>query len=164
MTDEFDEPMPEPEGRPSLDTTLLNAARVFAHRSTCQRLRVGAVLAVDSRIVSTGYNGVASGLPHCQHSDDDGQCLKAVHAEANVIAFAARNGISTEGSTLYVTHSPCLDCAKLLINAGVERVVYAEQYRSAAGLVLLERVGVPVWPTSPPWPVDTAEIRRVLGR
>ena|SRR5690625_2158094 len=130
--------------RPSLDTTLLNAARVFARRSTCPRLHVGAVLAVDSRIVSTGYNGVASGLPHCRHSDDEAQCLDAVHAEANVIAFAARNGIGTAGSTLYVTHSPCLDCAKLLINAGVERVVYAEQYRSAAGLILLERVGVPV--------------------
>lgn len=128
--------------RPSLDTTLLNAASVFAQRSTCQRLQVGAVLAVDSRIVSTGYNGVASGLPHCEHGPESGQCLEAVHAEANVLAFAARHGISTAGSTLYVTHSPCLDCAKLLINAGVERVVYAERYRSAAGLTLLERVGI----------------------
>lgn len=128
--------------RPSLDDTLLDAARVFSRRSTCSRLNVGAVLAVDSRIVSTGYNGSAAGLPHCVHGAAGEPCTQAVHAEANAVAFAARHGISTAGSTLYVTHSPCLDCAKLLVNAGVERVVYGQLYRAEAGIDLLERVGI----------------------
>lgn len=128
--------------RPTIHQVLLEAAETFAQRSTCSRLNVGAVIAKDSRIISTGYNGVPAGLPHCEHDGTEESCGKAVHAEANAIAFAARNGISTEGATLYVTHSPCLDCAKLIINAGISTVYYRTPYRTQDGIELLSKVGI----------------------
>jgi len=128
--------------RPSLDDVLLSVARVWSRRSTCSLLSVGAVLAVDSRTISTGYNGTAAGMPHCQHEPEDTRCPEAVHAEANAIAFAARHGIATSGAAAYVTHAPCVDCANLLINAGISRVVYGEHYKSTGGLVLLEEAGI----------------------
>jgi len=130
--------------RPTRDQALMAVARIMAARSTCNRRQVGAVLAVDGRILSTGYAGAPSGLPHCSPSvcDLTTPCTRTVHAEANAIAFAARNGIRMEGATLYTTLSPCIDCAKLLINSGVKKVVYAEQYRTTDGLDLLRSVGV----------------------
>lgn len=121
--------------------------KVLAQRSTCGHKRVGAVLAQDNRIISTGYNGPPKGSPHC---DDVGckvenrACIRTVHAEANVIAFAARHGIATEGSTLYTTASPCFTCAKLLINAGIAEVYYIEEYRLKDGVKALIESGVKV--------------------
>lgn len=129
--------------RPSIHVVLLQTAEVMAQRATCSRLSVGAVLARDTRIVATGYNGAPAGMTHCTHSDDE-SCGVSVHAEANAIAFAARYGVSTAGSTLYVTHAPCRDCSKLVINAGVSQVYYGRRYRDDSGLDLLAAAGVSI--------------------
>lgn len=122
-------------------------AVLWSMRSTCQRLRVGAVLAKDGRTISTGYNGAPSRLPHCNEDNckSQPQCKRTVHAEMNAILFAARYGISTEGAELYTTHSPCIDCAKAIINAGIKKVYYVEEYRSRDGIELLELAGIEVY-------------------
>lgn len=130
-------------GRPSAERALLDMAVVAATRSTCSRLHVGAVLARDGRVLSTGYNGAPARRPHCVHRDDR-PCRAAVHAETNAVAFAARHGVTVEGATLYLTHSPCLGCAGLLINSGVVEVVYLEHYRSDDGIRELTAAGVTV--------------------
>lgn len=124
--------------RPSRVDTLLRVAAVIAERSTCNRLNVGAVVARDGRILTTGYNGPPSGMDHCEHEEFEVQCNLAVHAEANAIAFAARYGMSTDGAELFVTHAPCHNCAKLIINAGILRVYYSIEYRLTHGTDLLE--------------------------
>lgn len=136
--------------RKSLDAVLIESAHVWSQRSTCSRLHVGCVIACDSRIVSTGYNGAPSGLRHCEHQQPPadssaGGCSVSVHAEANAIAFAARRGLAVEGATLYSTHQPCLGCAQLIVNAGIARVVYQNPYRLQDGLILLSEVGVDVF-------------------
>jgi dCMP deaminase len=133
--------------RPTRDELLVHMAHALAQRSTCPRLNVGAIIARQGRMVTSGYNGPPSGLPHCVHFENlDGQedtgCRAAVHAEANAIAFAARYGSATEGAELFVTHSPCVSCAQLIVQAGIVRVVYSQEYRSLDGLDLLERAGV----------------------
>jgi len=130
----------------SRDELLGNIAKLVARRSTCLRSSVGAVLAREGRIVSMGYNGAPAGMEHCEPETcgPDGGCTRTVHAEANAIAFAAKTGIETDGSTLYTTHSPCNDCAKLLINAGIKRVIYWEKYRDPAPVNLLMAAGVAV--------------------
>lgn len=97
----------------------------------------------DNRILSPGYNGTASGLPHCNHSDNK-PCHKSVHAEANAIVFAARHGIKTLDSTLYCTHAPCDSCAGLIINAGIKIVKYLNPYRNDNGLYSLTAAGIKV--------------------
>jgi len=129
--------------RPALDEYLLSLAGVVATRSTCCRLSVGAVLARDGRILSTGYNGAPAGLAHCTH-ELDRPCPDTVHAEANALVFAARHGVMVAGGTLYATHSPCLACSGLLLNGGVTRVVYRDDYRSRAGIDRLAEGGVTV--------------------
>lgn len=132
--------------RPDIDEVLLSVATVLSQRSTCSRLSVGAVLAREGRVLSTGYNGAPSGMPHCKHpqvSTED-HCRTAVHAESNTIVFAAKYGVRADGSTLYITHSPCKTCAFLIINAGVVRVVYGVKYGYGEGLDLLRRAGVAV--------------------
>lgn len=136
--------------RPSRLDMLMEIAYVVSKRSTCNRLHVGAVLAKDGRILSIGYNGPVSGAPHCDHQMPetrlltvmsehiDQGCQKAVHAEANAIAFAAKEGICIGASTLFVTHQPCLKCAQLIINAGIVMVTYDQPYRLIDGLVLLQ--------------------------
>lgn len=119
----------------------METAALWARRGTCSRLQVGAVLSRNGRIIATGYNGNASGLDHCNHTEDS-PCETAVHAEENVLYFAARHGLSTEGSTLYVTHNPCYRCARGLVNAGVRDVVFSQMYRDASGLHLLVESGV----------------------
>lgn len=128
----------------SRDELLGNIAQLVAKRSTCLRGSVGAVLAFDGRIVSMGYNGAPAGMPHCDETncEQPGGCKRTVHAEANTIAFAAKSGIATQGATMYCTHSPCNDCAKLIINAGIVRVMYWEEYRDPHPLLLLEQAGV----------------------
>jgi dCMP deaminase len=117
--------------RPSWDEYFLDIAFSVAERSTCDRAHVGAVLVRDKRILATGYNGSPMGLPHCDevgHLMVDGHCVRTLHAEQNAIIQAALHGISSEGATAYVTHQPCLTCAKMLINAGIRRVVYSGNY------------------------------------
>jgi dCMP deaminase len=141
--------------RPDHHTVLMDYARNASRRSTCSRLHVGAVLTADTRLISTGYNGAPSGMPHCDHTCTcpgdgpnhwtgcpTGPCEISVHAEANAIAFAARYGVRTAGTDMYVTHQPCLSCAKLIINAGIKEVHYAAPYRDDSGIQLLMAAGV----------------------
>lgn len=129
----------------------MQTARAFAERSTCSRAHVGAVFSRDGRILATGYNGTPSGQPHCDHSQNadslyvgkDG-CQDAVHAEANGIVWAARNGVALEHCEVHTTLSPCVACSQLMINAGVFRVVYFEQYRNPRGISLLMNSGISV--------------------
>ena len=130
--------------RPTRDETAMETAKVFAKRSTCSRASVGAVITVANRVVATGYNGAPAGMPHCDHTIESEPCRNAVHAEANAVAFAARHGAKLEGGTLYTTMVPCLACAQLLINAGIQRVVAAQPYRDRAGLELLSLAGLQV--------------------
>lgn len=128
------------------DEMLMEIARIVARRSTCNRAQVGAVVAQDGRIVSTGYAGAPSGLPHCspETCNTSAPCTRTVHAEAGAISYAARSGIRLEGATLYCTHCPCLDCAKLIINTGIKRIIYDQAYRKTEGLELLRTVGIVV--------------------
>lgn len=137
--------MPEinPRTRPSRDEVMMQVAQTIALRSTCGRLQVGAVITRDGRILSTGYNGVPARLPHCQH-DLDEPCSRAVHAEANAIAFAARHGIGTEEADMFTTHDPCLNCAMLIINSGIRTVRTAVRYRDQSGIELLKDARVRV--------------------
>jgi len=111
---------------------FMKIAEQVATRSTCDRKHVGAVIVRDKTILSTGYNGSLRGAPHCDdagHDMDSGHCVRTVHAEANAVAQAAKNGVRLEGSEIYVTASPCLTCFKLVANSGVRVVYYKEFYR-----------------------------------
>lgn len=125
---------------------LLEVAQVIAKRSTCSRRAVGAVLSREGRILSTGYNGAPAGMDHCDHTIDDDPaitCPYVIHAEANAILFAAKHGVATEGADLYTTLTPCDNCAKMIINAGILRVLALERYpRSSAGVALLTKAGI----------------------
>lgn len=139
---ESGEEVPNLVERPPRDEWLMEIAHVVAQRSTCQRNQVGAVIALDGRILSIGYNGAPAGLPHCDHSSDPADasgCTNAVHAESNAIGFAAKYGVRIEGSTLYSSLTPCLPCAQLIINSGIKRVVANGSYRDPSGLHLLIR-------------------------
>ena len=140
-------------GRPSWDEYFLEMARVIASRSTCLRRSVGALLARDRRILSSGYNGAPSNLPHCEEvgclreqlgiaSGERQELCRGLHAEQNAVIQGALHGVNVRGSTLYCTTQPCVICAKMLINAGVERVVYQGDYADRLSLELLEQAGV----------------------
>ena len=120
----------------------MRMARIWAENSYCTRRQVGALLVKDKMIISDGYNGTPSGFPnHCE--DENNTSLPYVlHAEANAITKIARSNNSSEGATLYVTASPCIDCAKLIIQSGIRRVVYGENYRLDDGIRLLQRAGI----------------------
>lgn len=124
--------MPSKVERPSRDRTLMEVARVFSKRSTC-KVKVGAVLVKEGRVISTGYNGSPPGQPHCVDEgcilDNTHRCTRTIHAEINVILMAARYGIPTVGTTLYCTTAPCPNCSKLLTNSGIVKVVYEKVYR-----------------------------------
>ena len=110
----------------------MDIARQVATRATCDRKHVGAVVVRDRTILSTGYNGSIRGMPHCDevgHMMESGHCVATVHAEANAILQAAKNGVRIEGATLYTTASPCWPCFKLIANSGCVRIVYGEFYR-----------------------------------
>lgn len=125
--------------RISRDAMLMEIVNTVARRSTCERLHVGALIAKEGRIISIGYNGAPSGLPHCGEPfcDVSQPCTRTLHAESNAIAYAARVGIPTEGCSLYATDAPCVPCAKLIISAGIVEVVYERIYRDDGGLRLL---------------------------
>ena len=114
------------------DEYFMGLATHAAARSSCDRAKVGAVLVIDRHVIATGYNGSVAGLPHCDdigHLMVDGSCVSTVHAEQNALAQAAMHGAATKGATLYVTHKPCIVCTKLILNAGIVRIVYLEIYR-----------------------------------
>jgi dCMP deaminase len=131
--------------RLSRDTMLMDMAAVVARRGTCSRLSVGVVLSKDGRVVSMGYNGAPAGMPHCIHTMDETEgCKNAEHAERNAIAFSARHGVALEGTEMHVTHMPCLDCARSVINAGIIRVSFLKGYRITDGVDLLRAAGIEV--------------------
>lgn len=130
--------------RPTREECLLDTARIWARRSTCTRLAVGAVIAIESRIIVQGYNGPPSGMPHCDHTTDSNPCEDSCHAEKNAIDFCAKHGLATANTSLYVTHAPCRTCAKSIINAGIVQVVYDKDFRDMSGVELLISSGVEV--------------------
>ena len=119
--------------RKSWDTYFMQITEIVASRSTCDRAVVGCVLVnKDHRIVSTGYNGSVAGNPHCDdvgHTMRDGHCIATIHAEMNALLYCAKEGIPTKDTICYVTHFPCLNCTKALIQAGIREVVYKNAYR-----------------------------------
>ncbi|MFH2062790.1 MAG: cytidine/deoxycytidylate deaminase family protein [bacterium] len=122
--------------RPSWNDYFMSIAKIVATRSTCDRLRAGAVLVKNKRIISTGYNGAPPGLPHCDgeegHKMEEGHCIRTIHAEENCILQAALlGGISTAGSTIYATYSPCYHCFKKLTMGGVKKIVVGQIYRDS---------------------------------
>lgn len=126
-----------------LDLRYLRMARIWAENSYCKRRQVGALVVKDKMIISDGYNGTPSGFENiCEENDITKPYV--LHAEANAITKLARSSNNSDGSTLYVTASPCIECAKLIIQAGIKRVVYAEKYRLNDGIQLIERAGIKV--------------------
>ena len=137
--------MPEPRTRVSWDDYFMNIAREVSTRSTCDRKFVGAVIVRDKCILATGYNGSIRGLPHCDeegHLMEEGHCVRTVHAEANAIVQAARNGVRIDGSAIYVTASPCWGCFRLIANGGIARVVFGEFYRDPKIFDVAQRLGI----------------------
>ena len=127
-----------------LDQRYLRMASIWAENSYCVRRKVGALLVKDQMIISDGYNGTPSGFEnHCE--DESGKTKSYVlHAEANAITKVAKSNNSSEAATLYVTTSPCMECSKLIIQAGITRIVYDERYRNTEGLAILERAGIEI--------------------
>lgn len=155
--------------RPSRENILMSSAYLWATRSTCDRLHVGAVVHREGRILVQGYNGAPAGMKHCDHTcncylmlsrggrpyspellghgpqcPSQQPCTRAVHAEQNAISFAARWGVGLEGAEMSVTHQPCLSCAMSIVNAGIKSVAYVEPYRLIDGLSLLLDAGIEV--------------------
>lgn len=152
--------------RSTREMRLMKHAYIEQEQSTCDRNHVGCVIARDRRIIATGYNGAPAGMAHCEHPSvptfqavtpygvpeplnpyewpplREKGCKVSVHAEANALAFAARHGMATDGTDLYTTLSPCYECAKLIINAGISRVIFDRNYRDRTGLELLAAGGV----------------------
>lgn len=128
----------------ALDSRYIRMAKIWAENSYCKRRQVGALLVKNNTIISDGYNGTPAGFKNvCE--DEDGHTLPYVlHAEANAITKIARSGNSSEGATLYVTTSPCIECSKLIIQAGIARVVFSEYYRLSDGIDLLREAGIKV--------------------
>ncbi len=132
-------------GRVGWHTYFMNIARQAATRSTCDRKHVGAVIVRDKTILSTGYNGSIRGMPHCDdvgHLMEGGHCVATVHAEANAIIQAAKNGVRIEGAEIYTTASPCWDCFKLVVNAGIRTVYYGEFYRDERSIQVARQLGI----------------------
>ena len=125
-----------------LDKRYLRMARIWAENSYCQRRKVGALLVKDQMIISDGYNGTPAGFENICEDEAGTTKPYVLHAEANAITKIARSGNSSQGSTLYITASPCLECSKLIIQAGIKRVVFNDLYRITDGLNVLNRAGV----------------------
>lgn len=127
-----------------LDRRYLRMAHIWAENSYCTRRKVGALIVKDKMIISDGYNGTPSGFENVCELDDGTTKPYVLHAEANAITKIAKSGNNSDGATLYVTASPCLECSKLIIQSGIRRVVYSENYRLTDGIDLLRRAGVEV--------------------
>ncbi len=127
-----------------LDKRYIRMANIWAENSYCQRRQVGALIVKDKMIISDGYNGTPSGFENICEDENNLTKPYVLHAEANAITKIARSGNSSEGATMYVTAAPCIECAKLIIQAGIRRVVYSEKYRLEDGLNLLKRAKIEV--------------------
>jgi dCMP deaminase len=127
-----------------LDKRYLRMASIWAENSYCVRRQVGALLVKDKMIISDGYNGTPSGFENICEDDNNTTKPYVLHAEANAITKVAKSGNSSENATLYITASPCIECAKLIIQAGIVRVVYSEEYHSSEGVQLLKRAGIEI--------------------
>ena len=127
-----------------LDYRYLRMARIWAENSYCRRRQVGALVVKDKMIISDGYNGTPSGFENICEDESGTTFPYVLHAEANAITKLARSSNNSDGATLYVTASPCIECSKLIIQAGIRRVVYAEKYRLTDGVDLLEKAGIKV--------------------
>ena len=131
------------------DEYFMNIAREVSTRSTCDRKFVGAVIVRDKTILSTGYNGSIRKMPHCSevgHLMDHGHCVATIHAEANAIIQAAKNGVRIDGGTIYTTASPCWNCFKLIANGGIHRICYGEFYRDERVFPIAKRLGIELVP------------------
>lgn len=139
--------------RKNIDEYFMAIANVVKTRSTCLRKQVGAVLVKNNQIISTGYNGSPSKTEHCETkgclrqqlnipSGKRHEICRGAHAEQNAIAQAARNGVSTEGSVIYITHSPCSMCAKIIINSGITKIIFNDDYPDDLGKQLLSEAGI----------------------
>ena len=126
----------------TLDRRYLRMARIWSENSYCERRKVGALIVKDKMIISDGYNGTPSGFPNVCESSEGYTLPYVLHSEANAITKVARSNNSSDGSTLYVTASPCMECSKLIIQSGIKRVVYSELYRITDGLDLLNKAGI----------------------
>ena len=127
------------------NTYFMNIARQASSRSTCDRKHVGAVIVRDKTILSTGYNGSIRGMPHCDdvgHLIENDHCVATVHAEANAIIHAAKNGVRIDGAEIYTTASPCWSCFKLIANAGIRTVYYGEFYRDPRSIEVANQLGI----------------------
>ncbi len=135
---------PYGEKQPDFDKRYLEMARIWSKNSYCKRRQVGALIVKDKMIISDGFNGTPSGFENiCE--DEQGKTKPYVlHAEANAITKVAKSNNSSDKSTLYVTSAPCIECSKLIIQAGIKRVVYSDDYRATEGLELLERAGIEI--------------------
>ena len=125
-----------------IDKRYLRMARIWAENSYCTRRKVGALIVKDRMIISDGYNGTPSGFENVCELEDGTTKSYVLHAEANAITKIAKSGNNSDGATLYVTMSPCIECAKLIIQSGIKRVVYCEKYRVDDGIKLLDRAGI----------------------
>ena len=134
--------MEQGEKQALLDRRYLRMARIWAENSYCMRRKVGAIIVKDSMIISDGYNGTPSGFENVCEDEEGHTKAYVLHAEANAITKVARSNNSSDGATLYVTASPCVECAKLIIQAGIHRVVFNELYRICDGIDLLNRAGI----------------------
>lgn len=126
-------------------TYFMNIARQAATRSTCDRKQVGAVIVRDRTILSTGYNGSIRGLPHCDdvgHDMENDHCVATIHAEANAIIQAAKNGVNIDGTEIYTTASPCWTCFKLIANCGIRRIYFGEFYRDEKSIRIAGKIGL----------------------
>jgi dCMP deaminase len=133
------------EQRVPWDVYFMNIAQVVASRSTCPRKLVGAVVVRDKTILSTGYNGSIRGMPHCTevgHMMENDHCVATIHAEANAIIQAAKNGVNIDGAAIYVTASPCWNCFKMIANGGIRRIVYGEFYRDERIFTVAGKLGI----------------------
>jgi len=136
--------MESKEKQRKFDQRYLDMARIWAQNSYCQRRQVGALVVKDSMIISDGYNGTPSGFENVCEDETGVTKPYVLHAEANAITKLARSNNNSDGATIYITASPCIECAKLIIQAGIKRVVYGEKYRLMDGIELLQRAGIEV--------------------
>ncbi|MBO7506132.1 MAG: dCMP deaminase family protein [Paludibacteraceae bacterium] len=132
------------EKKHQFDLRYMRMAKIWAENSYCERRKVGALIVKERMIISDGYNGTPCGFENVCEDENNKTKPYVLHAEANAITKVARSSNSSEGATLYVTSSPCIECAKLIIQAGIRRVVYEEEYHTPDGIELLKRAGVEI--------------------
>ncbi len=140
-----------------LDLRYLRMARIWAENSYCKRRQVGCLIVKDKMIISDGYNGTPSGFENVCEDDAGVTFPYVLHAEANAITKVARSSNNSDGATLYVTSSPCIECAKLIIQSGIRRVIYGENYRLSDGIELMRKAGIEVVLKGIPRPADKEE-------